>query len=149
MLPHPPPITYAFVRDGLAIGSAPPCGEILDEFDVLVLTAEEYPPHAWNFPRLKVIYCPLPDGPLSTQQIRLVARTSTEVEDFVQHGRSVLVTCWQGRNRSGLITALALVALGDTPSMAIARVREARGSTALSNAIFVELIERSYRPPNV
>jgi hypothetical protein len=51
------------------------------------------------------------------------------------------VTCWQGRNRSGVVSALALVRLGAPPKVAIGLVRKARGETALSNETFVRIIE--------
>jgi hypothetical protein len=51
----------------------------------------------------------------------------------------VIVVCQQGMNRSGLVTALLLRALGEDAESAIARVRLARPG-ALSNQTFVALI---------
>lgn len=53
----------------------------------------------------------------------------------------VYVLCQQGMNRSGLVAALVLRALGATSDEAVAVVRNARPG-ALNNATFVELVRR-------
>jgi protein-tyrosine phosphatase len=55
----------------------------------------------------------------------------------VADGDRVLVRCSGGLNRSGLVTAAALVRLGSEPDGAIALVRRARGPWALTNPVFV------------
>jgi protein-tyrosine phosphatase len=45
-----------------------------------------------------------------------------------------------GYNRSGMVAALILVAMGYTPKEAIRLVRRARGSFALSNKSFAEFV---------
>lgn len=59
------------------------------------------------------------------------------VADAVAAGRTVLVRCSGGLNRSGLVVASALVRLGHGPEEAIALVRRARGPWALTNPAFV------------
>lgn len=49
---------------------------------------------------------------------------------------SVLVHCQAGLNRSGLVTALALIRSGMTPPAAIAMLRERRSDVVLCNAVF-------------
>lgn len=49
---------------------------------------------------------------------------------------SVLVHCQAGLNRSGLVTALALIRSGMTPQAAIAMLRERRSDVVLCNAVF-------------
>jgi protein-tyrosine phosphatase len=65
-----------------------------------------------------------------------------ELADLVvtklRDGGKVLVHCQAGLNRSGLITALALVKLGSTPSEAIDLLRTQRTSQVLCNASFEE-----------
>jgi protein-tyrosine phosphatase len=63
------------------------------------------------------------------------------VADAARNNISTLVTCSQGRNRSGLVVALALRELhGWSGSECVAKVRERRAG-ALFNAGFVRYIE--------
>jgi hypothetical protein len=144
------------VAPALWQGAAPRPGEVLP-FDLVVLCAEEHqlPHHASPFgPRAHVLRVPLDDSgrPPTQREVRLafaagrvVAKTVGQAWDastttsYRRHLR-VLTTCMQGRNRSGLVNALALVELGMRPKDAIQAVRLARGPSALSNAWFVQLI---------
>ena len=108
---------YSYLMPGgvLAQGSAPPAGVRLP-FDVIVLAAMEYQP---DLPGYEVIRVPLDDGPppneATRRRIRAAAR---EIAARVRTGERVLVTCWQGRNRSGVLAGLALVNLGFPRSLA-------------------------------
>jgi hypothetical protein len=53
-------------------------------------------------------------------------------------GRRVLIRCQAGWNRSGLITALALMLAGKTANDAIALIRKRRSPHALCNSDFVD-----------
>jgi protein-tyrosine phosphatase len=70
------------------------------------------------------------------------------VAGHVRTGARVVVNCAAGRNRSGLLVARALIALGHPAAEAIRLVRAARGPHALSNRGFVRwlLIERGTAP---
>jgi protein-tyrosine phosphatase len=59
---------------------------------------------------------------------------------LVGEGKHVAVNCLSGVNRSGLLIARALVALGYSPEEAIEAVRNARGPMALSNQRFVRFL---------
>ncbi len=59
------------------------------------------------------------------------------VERSVRAGRPTLITCMGGLNRSGLLAALALTRLGQSPDVALGLVRAARGPYALGNELFV------------
>jgi hypothetical protein len=61
------------------------------------------------------------------------------VEDLRADGKRVLIHCAAGINRSGLLSAAALIRGGHDPAEAIALVRQAR-SGALNNQNFVELL---------
>jgi protein-tyrosine phosphatase len=63
----------------------------------------------------------------------------------VRRGKRVLVTCREGRNRSGWVTGVALIELGVPPQKAIDGIRFARGDDALSNPFFVRELQQ-YRP---
>lgn len=73
-----------------------------------------------------------PDG------VRTAART---VAERVKGGKRVLVHCAAGLNRSGVVSARALMFLGVPVTEALARVRAARGPFALSNRAFVEWLQ--------
>lgn len=57
-------------------------------------------------------------------------------------GRSVLVQCFSGKNRSGLVVGAYLIEYGKmTPDAAIALIRSKRGADALSNPTFVAALK--------
>ncbi len=79
-----------------------------------------------------------------------LALCADEVSDmlaaYVAGGENVLSSCWAGWNRSGLMTAMTLMKLTGMPAdVAIARVRAARGPSALGNPIFVQIVKAADR----
>ena len=107
----------------LAQGSAPPNAPGIP-FDVIVLAAMEYQP---AMPGYRVIRAPLDDGPPPSPLERATIRaTAREIARLVRAGQRVLVTCLQGRNRSGVLAGLALVNLGVPPEHAVRRIRRLR-----------------------
>lgn len=74
----------------------------------------------------------------------LVLRLAETVNLFRGYG-NVLVHCQAGLNRSGLVTALALILDGDEPEVAIHRLRSERCPIVLCNETFERwLLERGY-----
>jgi hypothetical protein len=63
-----------------------------------------------------------------------------EIADLIRQGRRVVITCSTGLNRSALVAARTLIALGHEPADAIDLVRHARGPRALSNRAFVHYL---------
>lgn len=59
-----------------------------------------------------------------------------DIVNGLRQAGSVLVHCQAGLNRSGLVTALALIRSGMTPPAAIAMLRERRSDVVLCNAVF-------------
>ena len=108
----------------LAQGSAPPPVSGIP-FDVVVLAAREYQP---VLPiEYEVLYVPLDDGPPPDKPTRMrIRRAAREIADRGRAGQRVLVTCWQGRNRSGVLAGLAMVDLGVPPRVAVDRIRTLR-----------------------
>ncbi|WP_282204436.1 protein-tyrosine phosphatase family protein [Kitasatospora fiedleri] len=108
------------------------------EFDLVVslFTAPDHGP-APGVPHRLV---PVPDGPLDAGQLAAVQAAAREVAAAVRGGRTVLVRCRSGYNRSGLVVAQALVELGLDSAEAVRRVRARRSSWALHNALFVEYL---------
>ncbi len=125
-------------------GALVPPGRI-SGVDVLVLCAMEHQPHSAQLPgvRVMVVHAPLDDAKPTLEEIITARQAAVHVARELRRGRRVLVTCAQGRNRSGLVTALALRYLGVTADEAIRLIRRARGANALSNPHFVDVIKKS------
>lgn len=69
--------------------------------------------------------------------------------DMVNLARGVgptLVHCQAGLNRSGLVTALALIRAGDQPETAIAKIRQKRCDAVLCNRAFNDWLMDYYKP---
>lgn len=127
--------SYLLSSGLLAQGAAPPIGVELP-FDVVVLAAMEYQP---DLPGFTVLHVPLDDGPPPSHADRIRIRgAARKVADYVRAGKRVLVTCWQGRNRSGVISGLALRDLGLPGAQAAARIRRARDG--LTNPHFYAMV---------
>lgn len=137
---------YQFILPKLlAQGSAPP-PEAQLPFDVLVLCAREYQPPASYFPGVEVLHVPLDDSgpPPTTDEVRLAVLAGKRVCHLLRKGKRVLVTCAMGRNRSGLVSGLALINCGASSSRAIDAIKQARAN-ALSNAYFREILHAHSR----
>lgn len=135
---------------GLWQGSAPIQGTALAEkgFGAVVLCAMEHQPTEDKFPGLKVIHAPNADDfsrlP-SRSELEIAVSAANQVARLVDEGQKVLVTCWQGRNRSGLVSALALHNLtGQSGFACILRVR-AKRRKSLSNPGFQEVLSKIKR----
>jgi protein-tyrosine phosphatase len=133
----------------LWIGSKPPLGETVAEagFDMLVLCAEEFQPKLASFPGLiYVVHAPFDDGPLTEEATDMAVTAALDVYDhLLDHGRA-LVTCMAGRNRSGLVCAIALHLLsGCDPRHAAIHIKRKRvgidGGEALANPHFIEFLK--------
>ncbi|MEU6478424.1 dual specificity protein phosphatase family protein [Streptomyces sp. NPDC047017] len=83
---------------------------------------------------------PIPDGPLDGTQLAGVMRLAQAAGDALDAGRRVLVRCWSGYNRSGLVVAHALVRRGRSADEAIRLIRARRSPWALHNELFVEYL---------
>jgi protein-tyrosine phosphatase len=129
------------------MGSKPEIGRAVGEagFDLLVLCAEEYQPPAWQFPGVEVIHAPFDDndhtGPLAGEK-KIARSAAKQVALALRNRANVLVTCYAGRNRSGLVSGLALVENDHDPVRAIYLI-QGRRTKALTNQHFVDLIAGS------
>lgn len=79
----------------------------------------------------------IPDGHLTPNEQAEVQELGLAVAVAVEAGRKVLVRCQAGYNRSGLVAAWALVALGHSPEEAVALIRVRRSRWALFNQAFL------------
>lgn len=139
---------FSEIAPGLWQGGYPLRSRDLREqgFDVIVLAAKELQPEDASeakvmFPGVEVIAVKLDDAPITREIAQLAAEAAVLVARRVKSGKCVLVTCAQGKNRSGLVTALALVSLfGISGKEAVAAIKTAR-PIALTNGSFVNYLE--------
>jgi len=109
-------------------------------FQVLVLCAQEHQPSGSRFPGVHVVHAPFDDWEPSSSEWRIARRAGTVVAQALRGGQRVLVTCAMGRNRSGLVVALALIeSTGAAPELVIGKIARLREG-ALSNPHFVRAL---------
>ena len=111
-------------------------------FDVLVLCAKEAQPPASAYPGVDVVHAPFDDRgqPPTLHELTTAACAARVAASERSAGRSVLVTCWMGQNRSGLVSALALRFLTGLSGEDCRRIVQARVPGALANPYFVEVL---------
>lgn len=109
--------------------------------DTLVLTAMEHQGSNYRGPRT-ILRVPLNDdgSPVTLDEVKLALQAGNAVARRLRRGEKILIVCHAGKNRSGLVTALALVNLGASSTDAIQTVRRARGQSALRNKDFFDLV---------
>ncbi|WP_042425642.1 dual specificity protein phosphatase family protein [Streptacidiphilus anmyonensis] len=108
------------------------------QFDLVVslFTRDGHGPH----PRVDHLVHEIPDGPLTSTQIRSVQQAATTVAAAVRSERTVLVRCRSGYNRSGLVVGQALVELGHDAAGAVDLIRQNRSPWALHNRTFEQYL---------
>ena len=104
------------------------------EFDLVVslFTRSGHGPR----PGTEHLVAEIPDGPLVPGQIEAVQQLARATAAAVRNGRTTLVRCHSGYNRSGLVVAQALILLGGEADGAIRLIRRKRSPWALHNATF-------------
>lgn len=132
------------VAPKLYMGSAPRVGPALAQagFDVVLLCAKEYQPRSRELPGVLVVHCGIDDSLRPTEaDIETAIDASRVAAMAIMEGKRVLISCWMGKNRSGLVTALTLMRLyGLSGPEAVHTVQAARPG-ALFNPAFVSLVE--------
>ncbi|ALV52184.1 dual specificity protein phosphatase family protein [Streptomyces althioticus] len=108
------------------------------QFD-LVQTLLRLPEHGPD-PGVEHQVWPIPDGPLDGTQLAGVIRLAEAACEALDAGRTVLVRCFHGYNRSGLVVAHALMRRGRPAEEAIRLVRARRSPWALHNGLFVDYL---------
>lgn len=139
-----PPKNANEVIPGLWQGARPKAGKY--GFDVVVLAADEYQPKDDKFPDAWVVRARLSDvkNPETKTWPQAIA-AAIEVAQALREGKTALVTCGQGYNRSGLVTALALRLLDYSVDEAVRLIRAARGQNGLRNRTFLRFV-RAFDP---
>ncbi len=108
------------------------------EFD-LVQTLLRLPGHGPD-PGVEHHVWAIPDGPLDGTQLAGVMRLAQAAGEALDEGQKVLVRCYHGYNRSGLVVAHALVRRGHATEEAIRLIRSRRSPWALHNELFVDYL---------
>lgn len=115
-------------------------------YDMLVLCADEFQPaaHIVAKANVEVVHAPNDDSgtPLTRGQVCLAIAASRVAARAFREGKKVLISCAQGRNRSGLVTALTLHRLyGFSGDRARDYIRD-KVPHALSNLYFTEFLAK-------
>lgn len=150
---------------GLWQGSWPPPGAWLGQrgFSTLVLCAMEYqPPHSVHphfamvpgvtsanpWPGVEVVYAPQDDdfeNPPPREVLRLAIKAGRIVAARLADKRKVLVTCNQGKNRSGIVSALGLHFHLGISGEAATRIVQTKRTGGLRNPQFIECLSKLHR----
>ena len=127
----------------LWMGGRPPFDRDLPKLDVLVLCARELQPAQTAFHGL-VYRCPLVDDHLELDAISRALVCAHTVAQIILQKKTVLVTCSQGRNRSGLVVGFALGYLTRmTAEQIVEHIRRRRKTNGvLSNEAFVGYLQK-------
>ena len=117
-----------------------------EHFDVIVLCAEEFQPasHIIAKPGTQVVHAPNDDSghPLSREQATVAIAASRVAARAFREGKKVLISCMQGRNRSGLVTALALHRLYGMAGDRCAQYVKQKRENALTNPYFTDFLAK-------
>jgi protein-tyrosine phosphatase len=132
------------IKGGLYIAGAPHGNPATEGFDAVVLCAMEYQPKMTY--GIEVIRAPMIDDKINDHTIEIAAAAAARVAELLEQNKKVLVTCIEGRNRSGLVAAMALINEGMDGKEAISLVRKRRRSSKppLANPYFVDFL-KTYR----
>jgi protein-tyrosine phosphatase len=137
------PLDASNIVRRLWIGGVPPFDRHLPEFDVLVLCARELQPESLAF-RGTVIRCPIRDADPTELEHKTVLAAGRAVAKALVGGHRVLVTCAAGRNRSGLVTGLALgLVTRMSATEIIALIRARRRPDCLTNPAFQRVLTQA------
>ena len=114
-------------------------------YGLIILCAEEFQPAANLIakPGTQVFYAPNDDGekPFTRAQLTIASAASRAAVKGYREGRKVLVSCMQGRNRSGLVTALTLHRLYGMSGERCRGYIRARVPNALTNPDFNRFLD--------
>ncbi len=125
-------------------GSGPVPGAKLRDagFSALVLCAEEWQwaDHWYDVPVIRAPF--MDDGTLTPEMWKIACNAADKVTNIALQGRRVLTTCLAGRNRSGLVNALALVRLHGWSGRQATEWIQQRRDKALSSEAFCKALSK-------
>lgn len=130
-------------------GPAPMPGDTIRQH-VVVLCAQEYQPTRLLVSPGSVVpelvHAPFDDGSIDKGLIGQAKRAALTVAHRAAMGKKVLVTCMQGRNRSGLVTALALRLMYNLDGSTAASLVRSRRAHTLTNDEFLQYLQKLGKP---
>ena len=110
----------------------------------LVIDLQEFPqPDPPANASITYIRWPIEDGPLP--DVLMLATLKRAASAYIHRGGHVVTMCAQGRNRSGLVSALIVMQLRACNGREAVRIVRAKVPEALSNSAFVAWLERGSR----
>ena len=126
-------------------GSRPPQGDTLASlgYDLVVLCAIDYQPPARKFIGVDVWHIPFEDdfhSHMPRPVLKSVFHAADKVRAHLLRGDKVLVTCWAGINRSGLVSAVSLHKLLGMSGSDAAHLIKFKRPGALSNPLFNQML---------
>jgi protein-tyrosine phosphatase len=138
-------MSFSEIVHGLWVGSRPrQIKELSYFFDTVILTAKEWQPPTSIFGGLQVVRAPMRDkiDSMPIEDKACALRAAQEAAKALSEKRRVLITCWEGLNRSSLIAALVLTRppFKMRASEAITRIRSMRSPCAFSNPNFEKFL---------
>lgn len=113
----------AEVTPNLFIGSYPL--HIPIPVDKLVVCSHREMHLEEDFPGMCVVYAPITPGMATPEDFTMAVQTGRAVAGWMRRKKKVLVTCSTGRNRAGVVAAIALMTYGLPSAHAINLVRSA------------------------
>lgn len=127
-------------------GPKPPQGLVLRDagFHVLILAAADYQPPADRFPTLRVISAAGDDDdnePIPAHQLENYWNGAKAAAAALHAGQRVLVTCYAGLNRSGIVSALTLHLMTGWAGKRCAEAIRLRRKGALFNKQFSSYLD--------
>ena len=108
------------------------------DFDCIVTLYAWAAPADWGVEERRLGF---PDAQIIEEYLEPIHEMAEWAHSRWKSGKRVLIRCQAGLNRSGLVTALVLLAEGHSPQQAIELIREKRSEWALCNSDFVTYIE--------
>ena len=102
-------------------------------FDLVVTLYADAQPAPWGVREYRFGF---PDGPINNDDALEAIELARLAHRAWTRGRTVLIRCQAGVNRSGLVSALVLMLDGYSPQNAIGLLRQRRSPVVLSNRHF-------------
>ena len=108
-------------------------------FDLIITLYADAQPAPWGVEEIRYGF---PDAELDPNDFDRVRDIAAYVAKRWNRGDRVLIRCQAGVNRSGLVTALVLLAEGWRPRRILEHLRACRSPNVLSNSDFREVVFR-------
>ena len=108
-------------------------------FDLIVTLYAVEQPAPWGVEEIRYGF---PDAELDPRDLDRVREVADYAAERWKAGDRVLIRCQAGVNRSGLVTALVLLAEGWRPRRILEHLRACRSPNVLSNSDFREVVFR-------